>query len=197
MTHVGDDDINLKESGDSDVQVKQKPRKQVDNSSPTPQRTAAELKETADEIETTVRQVRTRLLAISQDGAESDAAEVQRLKTMVVMLERMLEAVRSELVGVLRGAINIDRMVDERVLVWSKTQRGLLNAIDKMHQNKYPPWLIAVMVLGVAVIALFAANPEYGQSLNQFMQNPQNQVFIVVAMLIAAGIVYLVVRRRK
>ena len=177
--------------------MKQKPRKQVDNSSPTPQRTAAELKETADEIETTVRQVRTRLLAISQDGAESDAAEVQRLKTMVVMLERMLEAVRSELVGVLRGAINIDRMVDERVLVWSKTQRGLLNAIDKMHQNKYPPWLIAVMVLGVAVIALFAANPEYGQSLNQFMQNPQNQVFIVVAMLIAAGIVYLVVRRRK
>jgi len=160
-------------------------------------KTIIQMKEEFEQTESDLAIIKGKLYSIDRESTENSTAETLRLKEIVVMLERALEGVRAELVGVLRSQINMDRMVDERVLVISKIQRGLLNAIDSMHKKEYPAWLIAICVLGLGVIVLLAVNPEYADSAQKYFTDPQNQTFIIIILAIIAVITYFGIVKRK
>lgn len=119
------------------------------------------------------------------------------MKADLIMKDELLHATLAETTGLLKSKPNIGRMAKELVLVWSEMHNGIEGIVKSMRQPKIPMPLIGFVVIVVALTTLFAVNPEYGRALQQFTQDRQNQVFIVVVMLIAAAIAYLFMRRRN
>jgi hypothetical protein len=123
-----------------------------------------------------------------------DAAQLLR---RVRQLEMELADSRDEIKGVLESKISFKQALQRVVLATSEQCMGIDNAFKMMLKPKVPWNLIALVVIGVAIIGMFSANPQYVEGLGVYLSSQQNQMFVALILLAIAGISYLYVRRRR
>jgi hypothetical protein len=127
---------------------------------------------------------------------ERDRALASIFHQRMIELEEIAAQQRDELIGRLKSEMGFSRAVKESLLAISQQQMGILNAVKALGAPKIPWTFIGIVAIAIAFITAMGLNPEIPRQMGLFLQNPVNQAFIVIVLIIMAIIIWLVFRRR-
>lgn len=124
-----------------------------------------------------------------------ERARANRLAAKNAESDFVMEFFRDQAVGIFGYFVKWGRGIKEGIAVIASTQADFMFQARNMGRTKIPTNLVALVVFGVAIIAMFTVNPELLQGLGLFVT--ANQYLVVFVALIVLIAVYLWVRRRR
>ena len=108
--------------------------------------------------------------------------------------EEVLGDTRMEVIGLLKSRADFGKAVKEQLLFFSEQQMGIMNVIKNYGKSRVPYMYIGILIVIIAIIAMFSFQPEYAQMLSNGLSTLQGQVTLAVVLLIALIMVWFTFR---
>lgn len=129
--------------------------------------------------------------------AERTRQSRDKTRAVVYHSERA-DHLSDELGGVLDEKTDVVKAKWELMLMHRREQTRIENAL-RGHQP-WRKWLgswVAYPIIAGLIIAFLAAKPELLENFSKGISNPRNQMFVIIVLVIVAGLIYYLFKRRK